>query len=49
MNKIDISSEEKKKKIYDIFNSLNSKNQIHEYFKISDNKNGSEYVKKNCL
>lgn len=46
MNKIDISSEEKKKKIYDIFNSLNSKNQIHEYFKISDNKNGSEYVKK---
>lgn len=44
-HRIDISSEEKKKEIYEIFNSLKSKNQIHEYFKISDNKNGSEYIK----
>ena len=44
-HKIDISTEEKRKEIYDIFNSLTSKNKIHEYFKISDNKNGSEYIK----
>lgn len=44
-HRIDISSEEKRKEIYEIFNSLKSKNQIHEYFKISDNKNGSEYIK----
>lgn len=44
-HKIDISTEEKRKEIYDIFDSLTSKNKIHEYFKISDNKNGSEYIK----
>jgi len=44
-HKIDISTEEKRKEVYDIFNSLTSKNKIHEYFKISDNKNGSEYIK----
>ena len=44
-NKIDISTEEKRKEVYNIFNSLTSKNKIHEYFKISDNKNGSEYIK----
>ena len=45
MGKINISNEENKKNVYEIFNSLNSKNQIHKYFKISDNKNGSEYIK----
>jgi predicted nucleic acid-binding Zn ribbon protein len=44
-NIIDISTEEKKKEVYDILNSLTSKNQIHEYFGISDNKCGSDYVK----
>lgn len=44
-HKIDISTEEKRKEVYNIFNSLTSKNKIHEYFKISDNKNGSEYIK----
>lgn len=44
-NKIDVSTEEKRKEIYDIFDSLTSKNKIHEYFNISDNKNGSEYIK----
>ena len=45
MAKIDISTDEKKKEVYEIFDSLTSKNKIHEYFKISDNKQGSEYVK----
>ena len=44
-NKIDISTEEKRKEVYEIFNSLTSKNKVHEYFNISDNKNGSEYIK----
>lgn len=44
-NRIDISTEEKRKEIYEIFNSLTSKNKIHEYFKISDNKIGSDYIK----
>lgn len=44
-NKIDISTEEKRKEVYEIFNSLTSRNKIHEYFNISDNKNGSEYIK----
>ena len=42
---IDISTEEKKKKVFDEFNNLNSKNQAHNYFGISDNKQGSEYLK----
>lgn len=46
---IDISTEEKKVEVYNILNSLNSKNQVHEYFGISDNKNGSEYIKKIAL
>ena len=44
-NKIDISTEEKRKEVYEIFNSLTRKNKVHEYFNISDNKNGSEYIK----
>ena len=44
-HKIDITTKEKRKEIYDIFNTLTSKNQIHEYFNISDNKNGSDYIK----
>ena len=41
----DISTEEKKKEVFDRFNSFASKNQAHEYFRISDNKQGSEYLK----
>ena len=37
-NKIDIITEAKRKEIYNIFDSLTSKNKIHEYFNISDNK-----------
>lgn len=44
-HKIDISTEEKRKEVYEIFNSLTSKNKVHEYFNISDNKNGSEYIR----
>jgi uncharacterized Zn ribbon protein len=42
---IDISTEKKKKEVFEKFNSFNSKNQAHEYFGISDNKQGSEYLK----
>ena len=42
---IDISTEEKKKEVFEKFDSFNSKNQAHEYFGISDNKQGSEYLK----
>lgn len=42
---IDISTEEKKKEVFDRFNSFTSKNQAHKYFGISDNKQGSEYLK----
>lgn len=45
MNKIDISTEEKKQEVYKIFDSLENKNQIHKYYKISDNTQGSEYIK----
>ncbi len=41
---IDISTEEKKKDVFDAFNSLTSKNQAHKYFGISDNKDGSKYL-----
>ena len=44
-NTIDVSTEEKKKKVFEIFDGLTSKNQAHEYFGISDNKQGSEYLK----
>lgn len=42
---IDISTEEKRKGVFDRFNSFTSKNQAHEYFGISDNKQGSEYLR----
>lgn len=42
---IDISTQEKKKKVFDEFNLLSSKSQAHDYFGISDNKQGSEYLK----
>jgi len=42
---IDISTEEKRKEVFDRFDSFTSKNQAHEYFEISDNKQGSEYLK----
>ena len=42
---IDISTEEKKKEVFEKFSGFTSKNQAHEYFGISDNKQGSEYLK----
>ena len=37
MNKIDISTEEKKQEVYKVFDSFENKSQIHKYYKISDN------------
>ena len=45
MNKIDISTEERKQEVYKIFESFENKSQIHKYYKISDNTQGSEYIK----
>lgn len=41
---IDISTEEKKREVYEKFDSFTSKNQAHEYFGISDNTAGSVYL-----
>lgn len=41
---IDISTEGKRKEILKKFDEFTSKNQAHEYFGISDNKQGSEYL-----
>lgn len=46
MNKIDISTEEKKKEVYELFNSFNKKGDIYEYFNINDNVKGVEYINK---
>ena len=42
---IDISTEEKKKEVFERFDGFTSKNQAHEYFRISDNKQGADYLK----
>lgn len=42
---IQIDTPEQKAKVLKVFESLNSKNQIHIYYGISDNKQGSEYVR----
>ena len=42
---IDISTEEKKVEVYNLFSGFKSKNEAHVYFGISDNKNGSAYIK----
>lgn len=42
---IDISTEEKRGLVFEKFNSFSSKNQAHAYFEISDNKQGSDYLK----
>ena len=44
-NIIDISTEKKKREVFEIFNSLTSRNKVHEYFGISDNNQGSNYLK----
>jgi len=41
---IDISTEEKKQMVFEIFDKMTSKNQVHKYFGISDNKQGSNYL-----
>lgn len=46
---IDISTEEKKKEVFERLDGFTSKNQAHEYFGISDNKQGSEYLKEIAL
>lgn len=46
---IDISTEEKKKEVFERLDGFTSKNQAHEYFGISDNKQGSEYLKQIAL
>lgn len=42
---IRIDTPEQKAEVLRVFESLNSKNQIHIYYGISDNKQGSKYVK----
>lgn len=42
---IDISTPELKKSVYEIFDSLTSRNKVHNYFGISDNKQGAEYIR----
>lgn len=46
---IDISTEEKKKEVFEKFSGFTSKNQAHIYFGISDNKQGSEYLNEIAL
>lgn len=45
MNIIDISTKEKQKEVYNIFDSFSKKSDIYEYFHISDNVKGVAYVK----
>ncbi len=44
MNSIDISTEEKKKNVLEIFESFEKKGDIHSYFNIPDNKIGISYI-----
>ena len=46
MNKIDISTDDKKKEVFELFNSFSKKQEIYEYFKISDNTSGKGYIEK---
>jgi len=46
MNKIDISTDAKKKEVFELFNSFSKKQEIYEYFKISDNTSGKGYIEK---
>lgn len=43
-NVIDISTEKKKKEIFDLLNGFKTKSEAHEYFGISDNTSGSKYL-----
>lgn len=45
MNRIDISTEEKKQEVYDLFKNFKNKSQIHVYYGISDNSQGCQYIK----
>lgn len=45
MNRIDISTEEKKQEVYELFASFNKKGDIHKYFGITDNSQGCNYIK----
>ena len=42
---IEIDTPEQKAEVLKVFESLNSKNQVHIYYGISDNKQGSDYIK----
>ena len=48
MNKFDLSTEEKKKELYDLFNSFNLRKEIYEYFGICRNTTNNQYIKKVC-
>lgn len=45
MNRIDISTEEKKQEVYNLFASFKKKSDIHKYFGISDNSQGCKHIK----
>ena len=45
MNRIDISTEEKKQEVYNLFASFKMKGDIHKYYGISDNSQGCNYIK----
>lgn len=45
MNRIDISTEEKKQEVYNLFASFKKKGDIHKYFGISDNSQGCKHIK----
>lgn len=42
---IEIDTPEQKAEVLKVFKTLNSKNQVHIYFGISDNRQGSDYIK----
>lgn len=44
MNKIDISTEEKKQNLYNLFCSFNKKQDIYNFLKISNNSFGKKYI-----
>ena len=46
MNKIDISTEEKRREIYNLFDSFTKKQDIYLYYNISDNTAGKGYIEK---
>ena len=48
MNKFDLSTEEKRKELYNVFNSFNLKKEIYAYFGICRNTTNNKYIKDVC-